>query len=98
MLSHLGDQLRDRHHALKTVGVSLNVMPIAIHSFHADPRVHKPTAADIPAGFELHHLILQSSDYPVLQKAYLADTSMFNGVSISDIYRVVTQIDSKAVP
>jgi len=98
MLSHLGDQLRDRHHALKTVGVSLNVMPIAIHSFHADPRVHKPTAADIPAGFELHHLILQRSDYPVLQTAYLADTSMFNGVSISDIYRVVTQIDSKVVP
>jgi hypothetical protein len=57
--------------------------------------VQKPTAADIPDGFELHHLILQPSDYPVLQTAYLNDTSIFNGVTISDIYRA--RIASTAV-
>ena len=98
MLSHLGDQLRDRHHAFKAVGVSLSVMPIAIHSFHADPRVHKPSASDIPAGFELHHLLLQPSDYAILQTAYFNDTSTFNGISISDLYRVVTNVESATVP
>ena len=97
MLSHLGDQLRDRHHTFQTVGVSMSVLPIAIHSFHADPRAQKPSASDIPAGFELHHLLLQSSDYVLLQTAYLNGTSTFNGISVSDIYRVLTNIDAKHV-
>ena len=97
MLSHLGDQLRDRHHTFQTVGVSMSVLPIAIHSFHVDPRVQKPSTSDIPAGFELHHLILQSSDYVLLQTAYFNDNSTFNGISISDIYRVLTNIDAKHV-
>ena len=65
----------------------------AIHSFHSDPRVRKPTASDIPDQSSLHHLLLQPSDYPILQAAYLVDLSNFNGVSISDLYRVVTNLD-----
>ena len=98
VLSHLGDQLRDRHRTLQQSGASMLALPTAIHSFHSDPRVRKPTASDIPDKSSLHHLLLQPADYPILQAAYLVDSSTFNGVSISDLYRAVTNVDSKSVP
>jgi len=98
MLSHLGDQLRARHRTLQLSGVKTLAFPTVLHSYHRDPRVQKPSASAIPAGFSLHHLLLQPSDYPIIQAAYFVDSSRFIGVSISDLYRVVANVDTKTHP
>jgi hypothetical protein len=51
MLSHLGDQLRERHRTLQQAGVSILALPTVLHSLHRDPHVQKPSASDIPSGF-----------------------------------------------
>ena len=88
VLSHLGEQTRERHRYFEAIGTPAVCCPATVHSFHdAEPGAQ----ADPLQKYHQVHLQLSAEDALEMQRAYLEDDTLINGVTVSDIYKVVTQ-------
>ena len=102
ILSHLGEETRQRHNYLQDLEASTATVAATYcaHVFPVQHSFHEPTPAKDPlAGFDIVHLNLKPADIKEIQRAYLQDHTLVNEIPLSDIYKIVTgHSDAKAVP
>lgn len=89
VLSHLGEQASERQRYLDQQGVSALAFPANLHTFHDGPN------ADPTDSLHRVHLKLTKTDVTELERAYLNDHTLIHSVPLSDIYKVVTNHQSK---
>ena len=88
IMSHLGDQMRERADYFVSVGATAAWAPaIAFPGAHS---YHPKDPTDPLSNYTLLHLPLSPDQVDTVAEAYLSDTSMVNKVPLSDIFRVVT--------
>ena len=96
VMSHLGDQMRERAAYLVSVGATAAWAPgVAFPGVHS---YHPTTPTDPLTDYTMAHLPLSPDQVDVMAAAYLADTtSLVNAkVSLSDIFKVVTNHPTEA--
>ena len=92
MLSHLGEQTRQRHDYLTAIAANAIACPATLHTFHAPVQ----GAPELLEQYQQVHLQLNAEDYVELERAYLTDDTLVNEVPIRDIFAVVTNHPSQA--
>ena len=96
VMSHLGDQMRDRSNYFASVGATAAwATTVAFPGVHT---YHSPATTDLTSNYTMVHLPLSPDQVEAMAEAYLTDTmSLVNGkVPISDVFKVITNHSTEA--
>ena len=98
ILSHLGEQTRERHAYLLSLDNPTLACPAVVHSFHnidpSDPRYANTAPTSDPLQpFHVVHMNLSANHLKAVQLAYLQDDTPVQGIPLSHVYRIVTRHD-----